>query len=195
MRLGRYRIVDRIAVGGMAELFLGNLEGARGFEKRVAIKQILPQWSQDPDFVAMLVDEAKIVVQLNHPNIVQVIELGHEGETYFIAMEYIDGTDLRGLLHQKKEPLPREATFFVIHELLQGLSYAHAKNVIHRDSSPQNILLSSEGRVKITDFGIAKAASRSRESHTGVLKATRWTGSGAERLSSLLILTLTKSRA
>ncbi|MBI2083013.1 MAG: serine/threonine protein kinase [Deltaproteobacteria bacterium] len=169
MRLGRYKLEKRIAVGGMAELFLGKLEGAAGFEKTVAIKKILPQWSSDPDFISMLVDEAKIVVSLNHPNIVQVIELGHEAESYFIVMEYVSGMDLRSLLREAG-PLPVDVSCLIIQELLSGLSYAHSKKIVHRDISPQNLLLSSEGQVKITDFGIAKAASRSRESHTGVLK-------------------------
>ena len=99
-QLGRYRLVRKIATGGMAELFLAKLQGAEGFEKEVVIKKILPQWSSDSDFVSMLIDEAKIAVQLSHPNIIQVYELGREGETYYIVMEYLHGVDLRRLVQK-----------------------------------------------------------------------------------------------
>jgi len=184
MHLGRYLLTRRLAVGGMAEIYIAKLQGEEGFEKSVVIKRILPQWSTDSQFTAMLIDEAKIVVQLEHPNIVQVYELGRDKGTYFIAMEYVAGPDLRNLLKSIKgtspvgRPFPIEVSLFIITELLAGLDYAHAKTdaagknlgIIHRDISPQNILLSLDGRVKITDFGIARAASRSVESVSGVLK-------------------------
>ena len=165
----------------MAEIFLAKLVGEAGFEKKVVIKKILPQWASDADFIAMLVDEAKIAVQLNHPNIVAVHELAREDDQYYIAMEYVNGVDLRRLMqktHASKERVPVEVALFIATEVLEGLSYAHAKKdpqgrpmeIIHRDISPQNILVSFDGAVKITDFGIARATSRTQETATGVLK-------------------------
>ncbi|QQR80312.1 MAG: serine/threonine protein kinase [Deltaproteobacteria bacterium] len=180
-RLGRYLLLKKIATGGMAEIFLAKLEGAAGFEKYVIIKKILPQWSQDPQFISMLIDEAKISVQLNHPSIVQIYELGREEDTYYIVMEYVQGVDVRKLLAKcqaLKKKIPQEIALFIICEILEALGYAHVKKdsqghpleIIHRDISPQNILVSMEGAVKLTDFGIAKAASRHQETMTGVLK-------------------------
>jgi serine/threonine protein kinase len=179
--LGRYRLIRKLAGGGMAEIHLARLQGASGFEKEVVIKTILPQFSGHPDFVAMLIDEAKIAVRLDHPNIVSVYELAREGETYFIAMEYVSGWDVRRLLQAaslRRTTVPLDAALFLIGEVLEGLTYAHEKkdaqgrplNIVHRDISPQNVLLSPEGTVKITDFGIAKAASKTHETATGVLK-------------------------
>jgi serine/threonine protein kinase len=179
--LGRYHILKKLASGGMAEIFLAKLYGEAGFEKDIAIKKILPQWSSDRDFVAMLIDEAKIAVQLTHPNIVQVYELAREDGVYFIAMEYIAGLDARRLMqkaHQKKIKIPAEVALTIVTEALEGLAFAHTKvgasgkrlDIIHRDISPQNILLSWDGMVKVTDFGIAKATTRSQETAIGVLK-------------------------
>ncbi|MDO8462612.1 MAG: serine/threonine-protein kinase [Deltaproteobacteria bacterium] len=178
---GRYLLLRQLALGGMAELFLAKLPGVAGFEKTVVIKRILPHWSTNKEFITMLIDEAKIVVQLTHPNIVSVYELGKEVESYYIAMEYVEGVDLRRLTQacQKKgKKLPLALSLFIIQEVLRGLSYAHKKTdhqgkalrVVHRDISPQNILLSYEGMVKVADFGIARAADRSHETATGTLK-------------------------
>jgi len=178
---GRYLLVDRIASGGMAEIFLAKLIGVEGFEKTVVIKRIHPFWSERREFITMLVDEAKLLVYLNHPNIVQVFELGREGETYFIAMEFVEGVDLRQLQQKLKSlgrELPPEFALFIVHEALKGLHYAHERalkdrgrlGIVHRDVSPQNILLSFEGEVKVTDFGIAKAMTQTHETQTGVLK-------------------------
>lgn len=180
-RLGRYLLIRKIATGGMAEIFLAKLHGAEGFEKQVVIKKILPQWASDKDFVRMLIDEAKISVRLNHPNIVQVYELAREGEVYYIAMEYLEGVDLRHLMQKVKgegKKIPLAVGLTIIIEVLDGLIYAHSKKdssgnslqIVHRDISPQNILVSFDGTVKLTDFGIAKAASQSHETMTGVLK-------------------------
>ncbi len=165
----------------MAEIFLAKLEGVAGFEKFVIIKKILSQWSADPHFISMLIDEAKISVQLNHPGIVQVYELGREGDTYYIVMEYVQGVDVRKLLAKcqaLKKKIPQDVALYITCEILESLGYAHIKrdrqgnslNIIHRDISPQNILVSMEGSVKLTDFGIAKAALRHQETMTGVLK-------------------------
>lgn len=180
-RFGRYLLVSKLATGGMAEIFLAKLRGAEGFEKEIVIKKILPQWSQDTDFVGMLIDEAKIAVQLNHPNIVQIHELAREDEAFYIAMEYVHGVDLRRLMQKTTlgdRKIPLEVSLTIVREMLEGLAYAHAKRdpkgrpmeIIHRDISPQNVLVSFDGTVKITDFGIARAASRSHETIGGVLK-------------------------
>ncbi|HSA60583.1 MAG TPA: serine/threonine-protein kinase [bacterium] len=171
--VGRYILIRRLATGGMAEIFLARLVGAAGFEKEVVLKRILPQWSRHRDFVAMLIDEAKIAVRLNHPNIVQVYELSRDGDLYTISMEYVRGWDLRRLMQAaaaKKTNLPEDVCLYIFTQILEGLAYAHKFNVIHRDISPQNILISEEGTVKIADFGIARAASKTHETATGVLK-------------------------
>ncbi|MBI1908583.1 MAG: serine/threonine protein kinase [Deltaproteobacteria bacterium] len=178
---GRYLLLERLATGGMAEIFLAKLPGVAGFEKMVAIKRILPHWSQNREFITMLIDEAKIVVQLTHPNIVPVYELGREEGSYYIAMEYVDGIDLKKLLQsclETSKTVPVSITLFIITEILKGLAYAHKKTnnrgenlgIIHRDISPQNILISFDGLVKVADFGIARAARRSHETATGTLK-------------------------
>lgn len=178
---GRYLLVDKIATGGMAEIFKAKLIGVEGFEKIVVIKRILPFWSERRDFIAMLVDEAKIVVHLNHPNIIQVFELGLEGKAYFIAMEYVDGVDLKKLrmeVQKQGEILPYEFSVKIMIDALRGLEYAHSRkisgerslNIVHRDISPQNILVSFEGEVKVGDFGIAQAVTQTHETQTGVLK-------------------------
>jgi len=180
-KFGRYLLEKKIATGGMAEIFKAKLVGVEGFEKTVVIKRILPFWSQRQDFIKMLVDEAKVLVHLNHPNIVQVYELGRVGADYFIAMEFVDGVDLRRLLttlKQEKINLPGELAVSIIGQVLRGLDYAHQRTlrdrgqlkIVHRDISPQNILLSFSGEVKVTDFGIAKAITQSHETQTGVLK-------------------------
>jgi len=178
---GRYLLLEKIASGGMAEIFRAKLIGVEGFEKNVVIKRILPVWSERSDFIAMLVDEAKILVHLNHPNIVQVFELGREEENYYIAMEYVEGVDLRQLVKKTKElkrSIPISLVLWIMVESLKGLHYAHQRSlkeqgplgIVHRDVSPQNIMLSFEGQVKVADFGIAKAMIKSHETQTGVLK-------------------------
>ncbi len=180
-RFGEYLLVERLARGGMAEIFLAKLCGAEGFEKELVIKKILPEWSANRDFLSMLIDEAKLAVQLAHANIVQVHELGQEGGDYYIAMEYVNGIDLRRLWEKMADQgkrLPLEITTNVILNALEGLSFAHTRRnakgvelkIVHRDISPQNILISFDGEVKITDFGIAKAALRTTETASGVHK-------------------------
>ncbi len=180
-RFGRYLLVEKLATGGMAEIYEARLIGVEGFEKPLAIKQILPHWSEKTNFVAMLIDEAKIAVRLNHPNIVQVYELGNENSHYYIAMELVEGVDLRELQKACRlsgTPLPLPLVLFVMQEVAQALAYAHeltdesgrSIDIIHRDISPQNILVSYEGQVKVTDFGIAKAADRQQETVTGTFK-------------------------
>jgi serine/threonine protein kinase len=178
---GKYLLVDRINVGGMAEVFMAKAFGVEGFERVLAIKRILPNMADDDEFINMFVDEARIAVQLSHANVVQVYELGKFENQYYIAMEYVSGKDLRQILdafRKRGQTLPFPAAAFIAGKICEGLDYAHRKgdpsgrplNVIHRDVSPQNILVSFEGAVKITDFGIAKAEDRASKTQAGVLK-------------------------
>ncbi len=178
---GKYVLLERVSVGGMAEVFKAKAFGVEGFEKILAIKRILPSMADDADFIEMFIDEAKICGQLNHANICQIFELGRVETSHFIAMEYIWGKDLLQMqnrfrkLRQKMKP---EMAAYIGCKICEGLDYAHKKKdaqgrplgIIHRDISPQNIIVSYEGELKIIDFGIAKAASRSSKTQAGVLK-------------------------
>lgn len=178
---GKYFLTDRIAVGGMAEIYKAKTFGVDGFEKMLAIKKILPHYSQDQNFVTMLTDEAKLVVHLSHPNIVQIYDLGRVGDDYFISMEYINGVNLReliGRVGELGEKIPLPVCLFIAAEVCKGLDYAHSKRgadgqaleIVHRDISPHNILVSFEGEVKIVDFGIARAAMNASNTQFGTLK-------------------------
>ncbi|HVE87892.1 MAG TPA: serine/threonine-protein kinase, partial [Myxococcales bacterium] len=178
---GKYLLLERLNVGGMAEVFIAKAFGVEGFERILAIKKILPTMAEDEEFIKMFIDEARISVQLNHANIVHIHELGNYDGTFFIAMEYVAGRDLRTLLERyrkRKERMPAAQASFVASKMCEGLDYAHRKKdargadlgIIHRDVSPQNILCSYEGEVKIIDFGIAKAANRSQNTQAGILK-------------------------
>ena len=178
---GKYLLLDRINVGGMAEVFLARSAGVEGVARLLAIKKIIPTMVEDEEFIGMFIDEARIAVQLNHANIVQILELGKHEEHYFIAMEYISGRDLRGILDglkKRRQRLPREIAVYLAYAMCQALDYAHRKkdtrgqpmNIVHRDVSPQNVLVSWDGDVKIIDFGIAKAATRSQKTQAGILK-------------------------
>ena len=163
--LERYDVLDRIAVGGMAEVFLAKAYGAHGFEKTIAIKRILPELASDPEFAARFIAEAKVAVRLSHANIVQVFDFGRIGESLFIAMEYVDGLDLAAMLRKFKDEgrqVPLPAAFHIAIEIMRALDFAHGHNVVHRDVSPSNILVSRAGEVKIADFGIAVAARPNR---------------------------------
>jgi serine/threonine protein kinase/tetratricopeptide (TPR) repeat protein len=171
---GRYRLLDRLGKGGMAEVFKAKSFGVEGFEKIVVIKRILPELAEKPLFVDMFIHEAKLAVRLSHANIVQVFDLGiasteeHGPGSYFMAMELVHGFDLATLLTRTRRlqvPLPLEMCVYVAAEVAKGLDHAHRRRdeqnlplgIVHRDVSPQNVLLSYEGEVKVTDFGIAKA--------------------------------------
>lgn len=178
---GKYFLTDKIAVGGMAEIYKAKTFGVDGFEKVLAIKKILSHYSNDKDFITMLTDEAKLVVNLSHANIVQVYDLGRVNDDYFISMEFIDGINLRELIERSlelKEKIPTDIAIYVSSEVSKGLDFAHSKkdsfgsalNIVHRDVSPQNILVSFDGGVKIVDFGIAKAAMNLSHTHDGILK-------------------------
>jgi len=178
---GNYYLLEKIAVGGMAELFKARQRGVHNFEKIVAIKRILPHLSDNDEFVRMFIDEAKLAAQLTHPNIVQIFDLGKAGGFYYIAMEFVDGRDLRTLLRKVREyklPLPEAVAAAVTMKVANALDYAHRERgindlelkLVHRDISPQNILISYDGAVKLVDFGIAKAATKSTQTMAGALK-------------------------
>jgi serine/threonine protein kinase/DNA-binding NarL/FixJ family response regulator len=178
---GNYYLLEKIAVGGMAELFRAQQRGVQGFQKIVAIKRILPHLSDNEDFVTMFIDEAKLAAQLTHPNIVQIFDLGKAGTSYYIAMEYVNGRDLRTLLRKSREmgmPFPEGVAAFVTMKVAAALDYAHRKRgfddrelkLVHRDISPQNVLISQDGAVKLVDFGIAKAVSKASNTVAGALK-------------------------
>ncbi|HKE15724.1 MAG TPA: serine/threonine-protein kinase [Kofleriaceae bacterium] len=155
----RYELVERIAVGGMAEVFLAKSYGPHGFEKVLAIKRILPGLAADPKFERRFIAEAKLAVSLTHANIVQVLDFSRFGQSLYIVMEFVDGGDLAHVLDRVRErgqQLPLAAALHVSSELLKGLDFAHRRGVVHRDISPSNILLSRAGEVKIADFGIAQ---------------------------------------
>jgi len=159
----KYELVDRVAVGGMAEVYRAKAFGAHGFEKTLAIKRILPELAAEPEFEQRFIAEAKLAVSLSHANVVQVLDFGRFAGSLFIAMEFVDGLDLAALLkwlkdHGRQVPLP--AAFQIAIEICRGLDFAHKHGVIHRDVSPSNILLSRAGEVKVADFGIAQAVSK-----------------------------------
>jgi serine/threonine protein kinase len=174
-------LLKRLAVGGMAEVYVAKAKGIGGFERLVAIKVIHPRLSEDEHFVRMLVEEAKISVVLGHNNIAQCFDLGCIDGTYFIVMEYIDGADAYRLMKRaraRKTSVPFDVATSIMAEVCKGLDYAHRKRdpegrpmrIVHRDVSPQNVLISYTGEVKLVDFGIAKAAMRSGQTEAGVIK-------------------------
>lgn len=178
---GPYILMERIATGGMAELFKAKKKGVEGFEKVVAIKRILPHLSGNEEFITMFIDEAKVVAGLTHPNIVQIFDLGRIGHDYYIAMEYVEGKDLRTVMkkaREREQTLPIPVACLIASRLLAALDYAHrAKdsagrflNIVHRDVSPQNVLISYDGDIKLTDFGVAKAAIKAHQTVSGALK-------------------------
>jgi serine/threonine protein kinase len=180
-QFGKYLLVHRVGTGGMAELFLAKQTGLKGFEKVLAIKKILPHLTQDPEFVSMFVNEGKLAALLTHQNIVQIFDLGHVDGAYYLAMEYVMGKDLRAVAARARERggrLPIDHALSIVSQVASGLDYAHRKkdlsgrelNIVHRDVSPQNVLVSYEGEVKLVDFGIAKAAGIGQETKTGILK-------------------------
>ncbi|MBN2714629.1 MAG: protein kinase [Deltaproteobacteria bacterium] len=178
---GKYYLLDRISVGGMAEVFKAKAFGVEGFERLLAVKRILPSIAEDEEFITMFIDEAKIAVQLNHANIARIDDLGKVGDSYFIAMEYVEGKDLRAIfdrMRKKAQTVPFAMAAYMIMKMCEGLDYAHNKkdgagrdlNLVHRDVSPQNVLISFDGQVKLIDFGIAKAAGKAGKTQAGILK-------------------------
>ena len=179
--VGKYRLIRRIAIGGMAEIFLAAIQGEAGFERRIIIKKILPRYADEPEFARRLIDEGLLASKLHHANIVQVLDLGRIGPDYFIAMEFVNGVDMRAALARAVErnvsvPIPIAA--HMLWQVARALAYAHDKKsedgeplkIIHRDISPANVMISWEGAVKLGDFGIAKASQRLTHTMTGVLQ-------------------------
>jgi serine/threonine-protein kinase len=181
-RFGSYELVRKIAQGGMAEVFLANQTAELGnFSRQIAIKRIYPHLAHEPDLIAMFFDEARIASRLNHPNIVQIYELGEERGYFYIAMEFVHGCDLRSLCERgikRSNFLPLNLAVRIVADAAAGLHYAHTRldergkpmHIVHRDISPQNILVGMNGAVKVCDFGIAKAESRIAHTRTGQFK-------------------------
>lgn len=181
INFGKYILLDKVAVGGMAELYRAKLTGAEGFEKLIAIKKILGHLNFEEKLLTSFIDEAKLAAHLHHPNIVQIYDFGCMDDIYFIAMEYLAGKDLRYTLKksgQSDKPFSLEMILYIISCLCDGLDYAHTLkdfagnplNIIHRDIGPQNLFITYDGQVKIIDFGIAKAATQSTNTQSGIIK-------------------------
>jgi serine/threonine protein kinase len=179
--LGPYELGERLGLGGMAEVFVAYRAGPHGFAKKVALKRILPELAQDPRFVAMFCDEARISAPLCHPNIVQVIDFGESQGELFMAMEFVEGVSLAKLLRYvsgRRERFPLGAALFIAHEVLSGLAFAHHAcdengnplSIVHRDVSPGNVLIGRAGDVKLADFGIVRSAYVDRRTYPGELK-------------------------
>src|SRR5262245_15295724 len=177
---GRYKIARKVADGGMAEIFLATQLGREGFAKPVVLKRIHSSIYADPQFRNMFIDEAHISMSLSHSNIVQILDLGVGNGRYFLVLEFVDGWDLGRVLHRGSAvgmPLPRELGLHIVGDVCRALAYAHGKTdgdrsmgIVHRDVSPHNVLLSEQGEVKLTDFGIAKAMNKREHTGTGVVK-------------------------
>jgi serine/threonine protein kinase len=179
--LGKYEIVRKLAIGGMAEIYLARVRGSAGFEKLVVIKRILPTVADDPKFVQMFLEEARLAATLQHPNIADVYEVGeHEGSPFF-AMEFVHGQDVRSMrfaVRDRKERIPLAIALAVVHGTASALDYAHDRTgpdgrnlgLVHRDVSASNILVSYEGAIKLIDFGIARASASTHQTQTGTLK-------------------------
>lgn len=177
-RIGPYILQRKVARGGMAELFLADYVRRDGFRRKVAVKRILPHLAGNKDFINMFTREARLAALLQHPNIVQIFDYGKIENAYFIAMEYIDGKNLGEILSAMNQGLTVEQTVFIILQICKGLDYSHTKrddkgkafHIVHRDISPQNMLISYQGEVKISDFGISKARSEPSLTQAGVVK-------------------------
>jgi serine/threonine-protein kinase len=177
----RYRVIERIAAGGMAEVYRAESAGLEGFKKIVAIKRVLPHLAEKKQFIGMFLDEARTSAHLSHSNCVQVFDIGVGDNTYFIVMEYVDGSDLKAIIEHKRsrnQRLPMEAASLICQRICEGLSYAHEVTdtkgrklgIVHRDMSPPNVLITRHGEVKIADFGLAKANSQLEHSEPGIIK-------------------------
>jgi serine/threonine protein kinase len=177
-RLGKYQIIRRLALGGMAELYLARYVGSTGFEKVVAIKRVHPHLAEDEDFVRMFLNEAKLAAGLDHQNIAHVIDFGTVDGEHFMAMEYVHGRGVHQILRESKGSLPIECALAIVQGVAAALHYAHERTrsdgrpmgLVHRDVSPSNVLVSYEGEVKLLDFGIAKATAVTRATRTGTIK-------------------------
>lgn len=178
--IGRYCLLQRLATGGMAELYLACAEGLAGFQRLVVVKHVLPHLARDPDFVKLFLNEARIAATLAHPNIVQVTDIGEAGGDYFYVMEFVHGRNARELLREgaQREGIPLDVAVTIVLGAAEALAHTHAAadvsgarlGLIHRDVSPANLLVSYEGGVKLTDFGIAKASEQNNDTIGGAMK-------------------------
>lgn len=179
--LGKYQLIAKLGRGGMAEVYLAVARGPVGFNKLQVVKYLREHLAENEDFLNMFLDEARLAALLNHPNIVQTNEVGQDGDTYFIAMEYLEGQTLRGVLSKAREigmPVSTLMLIRILVDVLTGLQYAHGMvdlqnrplGIVHRDVSPHNIFLTFDGGIKLVDFGIAKASSSTAETRAGVIK-------------------------
>lgn len=178
-KIGPYQLRDKIAQGGMAELYIADYIREDGFKRLVAIKKVLPHLAENQDFINMFIREARLAALLQHPNIVQIFDFGKIHNSYFIAMEYIKGLNLGEIMGRTKKALPLDMAVFIIMKISLGLEYSHKRKdddsgeelgIVHRDISPQNILISHQGEVKISDFGISKATTEPSLTQAGVIK-------------------------
>lgn len=181
-QFGKFILLEKIAAGGMAEVFLAKSSSSEGLSKFIAVKRILPQFSSNDEFIEMFKAEAKIALNLTHSNVVSINEFGEHSKQYYLAMDYVQGRNLRQLvnrLKKRKIKLEIEHIVYIVNEIAKGLDYAHrcvdkangrSLNIIHRDISPQNVMLSFEGEIKLVDFGIAKAESKIETTRAGTLK-------------------------
>lgn len=177
----RYNLIEKLEAGGMAEVFLAQATSVQGFKKRVAIKRVLPHLASHTNFIGMFLDEARLGARLSHANVVSVFDIGKSDNSFFIVMEFVDGTNLKKILETlrvKRQHFPLKDAIFIAMEACRGLSYAHELadedghplDLVHRDVSPPNILISKRGEVKVTDFGLAKARTQLERTDPGVVK-------------------------
>lgn len=181
-QFGKYLLLEKVAAGGMAEIYLARTGAANGLNKFFAIKRILPQYSTNEEFVAMFKEEAKVAINLNHSNVVSIYDFGIEASQFFLVMDYVEGRNLRQIINELKKTnksFSIDQTLFLVKEAAAGLDHAHRctdstsgrpLNITHRDMSPQNIMVSFEGEVKVIDFGIAKAETDGEATKAGTLK-------------------------
>lgn len=181
-KFGKYLLLEKIAVGGMAEVYLAKSSGANGVNKFVAIKRILPQYSNNPEFITMFKEEAKVAINLSHSNIVSIYDFGMEDNQFYLVMEFVEGRNLRQIINEMKKfnkSFSIDQAVYIIKEAAAGLNHAHRctdsqsgkpLNITHRDMSPQNIMISFEGEAKVIDFGIAKAETENEATKAGTLK-------------------------
>jgi len=177
----RYRVIDRLAAGGMAEVYRAESAGLEGFKKKVAIKRVLPHLSEKKKFIKMFLDEARLGAYLSHSNCVQVFDVGVGDNTYFIVMEYVDGADLKAVIEwvrKQGRSFPPAFAVYITTKICEGLAYAHELvdesgrplEIVHRDLSPPNVLITKHGEIKIVDFGLAKASNQLEKSEPGIIK-------------------------
>ena len=181
-QMGRYRLLKLIGEGGMAEVYIASAQGAEGFERHFVVKRLHPHLAMRKEIVSQFIDEARLQVRLQHSNVVSVFDFGRAGDEYFLALEYVHGRDLEQVMQSHRKvtgrPLPLSVVFHIAHEVLEALAYAHGRTttsgdplgIVHRDVSPSNVLISFQGEVKLSDFGIVKADGRVSQTDVGVVK-------------------------